>query len=264
MPRVAAALVRRDFLIRRSYKLALILDLVFGLLNLLVYFFISRTFTGAATPHLDGAPSYFAFAVVGIALTVVIGAASTEIANTLREEQLTGTLEALVVQPVTTTQIALGLGGLPFLFAIARAVFYLVVAGVWLGLDFSRTSWIGFASVLLVAGIVMASIGIAAAALVLVIKRGQIVTAITVFGLGLLGGSVFPVSVLPGWLQPLAAIVPTRFAFDGTRAAVFRGTGWGADALVLLALSAICLPAGLALFRQALSFAQRSGSLGQY
>ena len=66
---VFRALVRRDYSLSRSYRFALVLDAFFGGLNLLVYYFISATFESASTAELAGAPSYFAFAVVGVTLS---------------------------------------------------------------------------------------------------------------------------------------------------------------------------------------------------
>ena len=69
---VILAVIRRDVLVTRSYRLAFVLDVFFGILNLALFFFISRTFDDIATADLHGAPSYFAFAAVGIVLALVI------------------------------------------------------------------------------------------------------------------------------------------------------------------------------------------------
>jgi len=66
------ALARRDYSVASSYRFAIGFDLFYGLIDLLVYFFIARTFKGASTAHLGGAPSYFAFVTVGIVITLVI------------------------------------------------------------------------------------------------------------------------------------------------------------------------------------------------
>lgn len=261
---VVAAVIRRDYDVARSYRLPFVLDLFYGVINLVVFFFISRTFGDASTSELAGAPDYFAFAAVGIALTIVIGAASSGLAARIREEQLTGTLEALVAQPLTTAEIALGLAGFPFLFAIVRAAFYILVAAVLLGLDLGGTDWVGFAAVLLVAGIALSVLGILFGAVVLVIKRGEVLAGMITFGMGLVSGAFFPVSVLPGWLEPLGAVLPTRFAFDGLRDAIFRGEGWGGDVLALTVFAALAFPLAFLAFREALRYAQRTGSLGQY
>lgn len=258
------ALIRRDFQVTRSYRLPFALDLVYGFINLLVYFFISRTFEGARTANLDPAPSYFAFVSVGIAITVVIGAASSGLAARIREEQLTGTLEALMAQPLTATEVALGLAGFPFLFAVARAALYILIAGTVFGLPLGNADWPGFVLCLTAAGIALSALGVLVGGLVLVVKRGELLAGMIPFAMGLLSGAFFPVSVLPGWLESIGQVVPTRFAFDGLRAAVFEGSGWGTDTATLLLFAAVGLPIAILVFSRALAYGRRTGTLGQY
>jgi ABC-2 type transport system permease protein len=266
LPRTRAilALAHRDFLLTRSYRFTFALELMFGVVNLLVYYFISKTFAHVGREHLQGAPSYFDFAAVGIIITVVIGATSTEIANRVRQEQLTGTLEALFMQPLATSEVALGLVGLPFVFAMVRAFFYIAVASIWLGLDVSNASWPGASLTLLATGGAMAGLGILAAAVVLVVKRGELVVGVTLFAMGFVSGAVFPIAVLPEWLQAIGRIVPTRFAFQGLRSALFAGAGWQDDVLALALFTVVGIPLGIALFSAALSWSKRTGSLAKY
>jgi ABC-2 type transport system permease protein len=229
-----------------------------------LYFFISRTFGDAAAFALDGAPTYFAFATVGAALATVFQAATVTLAMRVREEQLTGTLEALAAQPLTTSELSLGFVGYPFLLATIRGAVILALASLLPGFDFSETSWIGFFLVLLATGAAMTSLGIALAALVLVLKRAQAIVATLLSGLALLSGAYFPTSVLPGWLEPLSTIIPLRLAFDAVRAAVFRGEGWLRPTLLLVLTSVVFLPFALWIFARALALTKRRGSLAQY
>ncbi len=258
------ALVGREYMINRSYRLTLPLDIFFGFLNLIIFFFISKTFHGGASAGLAGAPDYFAFASVGIALGLVIQTASVRIAHRMREEQLTGTLEALVAQPIRGSELSIGLAGFDVVFAMARATLYILVAWLFLGVDLSRASWLGFSLVLLCAGTAMAAIGIVLAAGVLVFKRAELAGLMVTLALSTLGGAAFPVRVLPDWLDPIVRVVPTRFAFDGVRHALFRGTGWSGDAGALLLISAVSLPVAFLVFNGALELAKRRGSLATY
>jgi ABC-2 type transport system permease protein len=253
----------RDLAITQSYRFALVLDFAFAVLDLCVYYYISKSLP-TATANLHGAPSYFAFVVVGLTITVVISSASAQLAQRVREEQLTGTLEALVSQPVKPAELALGLGSLPFLLALVRAGLYLLVATTLLGVGFAHADWLGFAVVMLATGAALSGIGIALGALVLVVKRGTLAVTFVSFALGLLGGAFFPVAVLPSWLQPLAALVPTRYAFDGLRSALFLGEGWAGDAAILAAVAVVGMPVALLLFALALRHCRRTGSLVQY
>lgn len=263
-PRVLLALIQRDYALTRSYKFTLLLDLLFGVVNLGVYFFISRTFHGGASSALGAAPTYFDFAAVGVTLTVVMEATSSELGARIREEQLTGTLEALVAQPLAPSEMATGVIGFGFFLAMARAAFYLLVAIVFLGLHSSQANWLGFAAVLVASGVALSAIGIVVGAGVLVSKRGTLLASVVPFGMGLLTGAFFPISVLPGWLQAVGKIIPTRFAFDGLRAAIFQGDGWGDDVAALLAFGAVAVPVAVWIFGRALLFARKRGSLGQY
>jgi len=73
----------------------------------------------------------------------------------------------------------------------------------------------------------------------------------------------YPVSVLPGWLQTIAWMLPPTYVFEGMRALladhVFR-----TDLMVqALAMNAVLLAASFAIFMMLLNGARRNGSLLQ-
>lgn len=261
---IVAAFVRRDWSVTRSYRLPFILDGVYGILQLAVFFFVSRTFGDVGPAELNGAPSYFAFAAVGIVVGLVVEAASEGVAERVREGQLSGTLEALVAQPLSTAELCAGLAAFPFIFAVVRASVYLLIAGLWMGHELSDTSWVGLAVMFLTGVTSLACLGLLAGAVVLVYKRGEVLAGMILFGMSLISGAVFPVSALPDWLERIGSVLPLRFAFDGVRDALFLGSGWAADALVLAGFSVVGLPAAVWVFGRALETARRAGTIGQY
>ena len=258
------AFARRDWRITRSYRLPFILDGFYGVLNLAVYFFISRTFHGVGLSHLEGAPSYFAFAAVGIVIATVVDTASDAIAYRIRDEQLSGTLELLLAQPLSVAQLCFGTILFSSFFAFARACLYLTVAAAWMGLDLSHTSWVGVPLMMLLSGLALAAFGVLAAAPVLVIKRGEVLASMTLFAMGILSGSVFPVGALPDWLEPISRIVPLRYALDGTRHALFGSGGWTGDALFLAAFGLVATPVAVWILGRALAISKRMGTIAQY
>ncbi|MGH2819939.1 MAG: ABC transporter permease [Actinomycetota bacterium] len=263
-PSAIASTAAKDFAIARSYRMALFMDVFFGFINIVVYFFISRTFGDARTADLGGASTYFAFVTVGASITVVIQTAVGSVSGGVRDGQVTGTLEALAVQPVTAAEMALGFAAYPVLFALTRVVVYILMADLIFGLDLARPDWPGFVMTIAATGIALLSLGVLMGALVLLFKRGGSLGAVMAFAMGFSSGAFFPISVLPGWLRIVGEVMPTRFAFDGVRAALFAGDGWALDAVVLLVMGGLGLPVAVWAFKVALGRAEAEGTLGQY
>jgi ABC-2 type transport system permease protein len=260
---VVAALMRRDFELAQSYRLALAFDVGWGVLDLLLYFFISKI-VEPSDADLGGAPSYFAFAVAGIVMSLVVTATSSEIAFRLRDEQLTGTLEILCAQPVRAVELALGLTSFPLVYAVIRSAAYLVIAALTLDLGASDADWPGVVVMLVSAGLAFAPIGVLAAAATVAFKRAGSIASVIVFGMTFVSGALFPIGVLPDWLQTIGQAMPTWFAFEGLRSALFEGSGWTSDASVLLLFAAIAMPCAVWLLACSLRHAKRRGTLAQY
>jgi ABC-2 type transport system permease protein len=256
--------MRRDWLIARSYRTAYVLTFGSAIFNVLAYYFISETFDGGAGAQLDGAPSYFAFALVGIVITTTVQSAALAVARRLREEQLTGTLEAVAGQPLRDAELAVGLAGYPFVLSGLRTIAYMLVAGLLFGVSFAETDWVGFVVIIFTTTAFVLGLGLLIAALVLLVKRAESLAGLATFGLAFLGGAFFPVEAFPSWLEAIARLAPTRLAYDGTREALYTGEGWGSDAAILLAIAAVAVPVGIWAFDRALRRQRRRGTLGEY
>ncbi len=117
---------------------------------------------------------------------------------------------------------------------------------------------------MLASGAAFTAIGVALAAVVLVFKRAEALGALGIFAISLLGGAFFPRHVLPGWLQFLSDILPTRYAFAAVRAAQFGHSSWVRPSLYLLLFTVLAMSAALGLFSGAMRHTIRRGTLNQY
>ena len=262
--RAVLALARRDVQVHLSYPVPFVFDLVWGVADVLVWYFVSEVVRAAPVDQLNGAPTYFAFALAGTIASLVIGSATSEISWRIREDQIAGTLETVLAQPLRPWQLAAGTVAFPFAYALVRGFLYLGIAAVALDLPTGRIDWVGVIVVLLLAGAAFAGIGVIAAAVTIVVKRGGALVGSLVFAMSFVSGSLFPVSVLPGWLQPIGRVMPTAPAFDGLRDALFRGGSWGREAVVLAAFAVVIAPLGLLALSLSVRLARRRGSLAQY
>jgi ABC-2 type transport system permease protein len=73
----------------------------------------------------------------------------------------------------------------------------------------------------------------------------------------------YPVTTLPGWLQPIALALPPTYVFEGLRAIVLDGTFQGRLMVTAFALNLVYFALGSALFAYFLHRARVQGSLVQ-
>jgi ABC-2 type transport system permease protein len=79
-----------------------------------------------------------------------------------------------------------------------------------------------------------------------------------------IGGMLFPVDILPHWLQIIAKVNPVTYALDAMRRALLDGasvTGVGQPLLVLVGFGVVALPASIAVFSWALRRTKITGTL---
>jgi ABC-2 type transport system permease protein len=261
---VVLATARREMLISRSYRAALVLDVVGAVFGILLYYFLSRALRANAGQDLQGAGTYFAFALVGVVLTTILQTTALSIGRRLREEQLTGTLEAVLAQPARSTDIAFGLACYPIGFAAARSCVYLVVGGLLLDADFSNADWLGWLAILLTTTAFLLGVGLTIAAFVLWLKRAEVIAGFATSMLAIAGGAYFPIEAFPPWLRWIGYVVPTRYVFQGARQALYIGSGWADDALLLTAFACVSVPLGAWLFARSVARQRRAGGLLEY
>jgi len=73
----------------------------------------------------------------------------------------------------------------------------------------------------------------------------------------------YPVTTLPGWLQPVALALPPTYVFEGLRAIVLEGAFVGHLMVKALALNVVYFIAGFAVFAYFLRSARIHGTLVQ-
>jgi ABC-2 type transport system permease protein len=268
LPRKALAFVRRDFLTDASYRLAWLLQSAEILLIAAIAYFLGRFLRQQGLEAVTSfAHDYFSFVILGIAFFDYLGTALNCFAHAIREGQVTGTLETLLVTQTRLESIVLGSSLYPFLSSTARVTSYLVLGALFFGLPLGNADW-GAALLLLVLSILaFSSFGIVSASFTLLFKRGDPFTWLLLGASGLLGGVFYPVAVLPAWLKAVAQFLPITYCLEGMRRALLAGDGvaelWR-ETLVLLLFAGVGLPLALALFRWSVHRAKLTGALAQY
>ena len=259
------AYIKKEFLIEMSYKFAMMFSLLGIFTTIATYFFIDRLFGNQMTSDLAPfATSYFPYVLVGNAFFAYVGLALGGFSCRIESEQSLGTLEVLFGSPTKLWVLMLAMVAWNTIYASAEVVGFFVVGGMGFGVDFSQINWLSLISILGFSIIAFNSIGIIEAAWLLVFKRG-LAAAWALNGLcALLGGVFFPVTVLPTWLQTIAAWNPITYAIHGLQLAIYQGIPVSELTHELWVLGAFCLvlvPLSLFSWDWALHRAKEDGSL---
>jgi ABC-2 type transport system permease protein len=266
--RKVPAFARRDFLTAWSYRASFLSDAVGMVLQVVVFYFVGLMVDPSVLPSYGGSRvTYMEFVAVGIALGVFLQLGLGRVAAAVRTEQLTGTLEAMLMTPTGTSTIQLGSVMYDLIYIPVRTGLFLVLVGATLGLDFELAALPPAALILIVFIPFVWGLGVAAAAGTLTFKYGSGGVGLAVTLLTLVSAAYFPLHLFPDWLEGLATVNPLTVAIEGMRETLLGGAGWSEavrGTLILLPFSIVSLVGGMAAFRLALHRERRRGSLALY
>ena len=265
---VAIAFLRRDLSQALSYRLSFLMQLGGIIFSVAIFYFLSLLFGTAVSPQLEVyGGDYFSFVLIGLAFSGFLGLSLSNFAASIREGQMMGTLEIMLLSPTRLSAILLSSSLWAYLLTTLRVVVYLLVGSLVFGAGLGHANIISALLVMLLSIASFSGIGIMSAALVLMIKKGDPVAWLLGGASSLLAGVYYPISVLPDWLEPLSHILPLTYALDAMRLAVLQGYSLYElrfDILILLGFTVILTPLAFLIFRRALKRAKMEGSLIQY
>jgi ABC-2 type transport system permease protein len=263
--RKLAAFFWRDFSIARGYRGALVLETIEALFGVATFFFLSRFVESRELERtLPAGSNYFAFALVGFAFFDYLSIALSAFDSSIEEARKNRTLEALLVTQTPLPLILTGSVIYPFAALSLRTCVYLGWGTLFFGFVPRNANWFGALTVLLASILAFVGLGILSASYQILFKRGNPAKWIVLGLAGLVGGMMYPVSVLPKPLRVLARFIPVTYSLEGMRAALLAGAGWTQlwpSLLALLIFAAILIPLSISAFGWALRRTKITGTL---
>jgi ABC-2 type transport system permease protein len=264
--RKAAAIFLRDAVVTMSYEISFLFNWVGIFVQVASFFFISRLIHPSTVYGYGGrSTAYFDYVVINLAFTRFQATAIQCFQNAIRDDQLAGTLEAILATPTTLPVIILSRGLWAFALTSLQVIAFILLA-LPLGLDLRHVNVLTVLSFVVLTVACMSPIGVLSASSVMTFKQsggaGFIMGGLT----QLLCGVLFPVSTLPAFLQIVAWWLPMTHALEGIRAGMFGAplSQLIPDILWLSVASTVLLPISLWSFSKSVQRAQVDGTLSQY
>jgi ABC-2 type transport system permease protein len=151
------------------------------------------------------------------------------------------------------------------LYGFLHTAIILAVVVLFFRLDLSRSNLLGATMVLLAGSASFVGLGIVASVMPLLFpERGAQMTHIVKASILLVSGVYYPIDVLPGWMQKVAAVSPATYVLEGARAALIEGESLGGllrFVWPLLIMGAVLVPVGVYVFGICERYAKRTGRL---
>lgn len=260
------AFVRRDHLIMTSYRFSFLLQALVVIGIVIGLNFAGRVLFADAQHIVNGiSKDYFDYMLTGLAFADVLTVGLSAFPRAVQSGYSSGTLEAMLLAHFRLSAIVLFSSIHGFLVSLLRFSIYAVTAVFVFGL-WHETNFLSAFCIFSLSVVTFGALGVLSTAFVLVLKQGDPV--ISVYGASslLFGGVLFPVSVLPDWIQPFSALVPLTHSLTGMRLALqgVTVTDLMPQIMSLIVMNLVFVPSSIFMFNWALNRAKREGSLVQY
>ena len=266
------AITRREWMIFRRYPSWIIALLIWPLIFPMMYILTARALSGpdgsglAVFTKTTGATDFIGYIVIGTTVWMWQNIVLWDVGFSLRNEQMRGTLESNWLSPTWRFSYLLGHTGPQI---ISMAMFILITAiefGLIFGVKLHGSVWLVLL-VMLASIPAVYGLGFAFASLVITLKEANAFVFLVGGLVMIFCGITFPISLLPGWMQSVAAWLPQTYMIHAMRSAAFANASlmelWP-DLKALLLFGAFWLTTGYLLFTWMERRARQSGAIGQY
>ena len=217
---------------------------------------------GLLTRFLDLTPQMTAFILVGTVALSAIQVCQLDVAYAVLFDIWSKSMKHQFLTPVSIRHLALG----SWLVGMGRGVcvfaLMAVIGSYAFGFDFMGAGPASVAVFLFGCFLTALAVGLAVCTLVLLFgTRAETSAWATVNFLVMLAGIYYPISILPGWVQWVSAIVPIAYFLDAFRAGYGFEPHFSHPIAIGLALSVLYVLLALGAFSAAVTRARRTGLL---
>jgi ABC-2 type transport system permease protein len=180
-------------------------------------------------------------------------------------ERWEGTLEYTMMAPVRRVSQLFGATIFAIAWGLIHTTVVLTVLVLFFGINLSQANFVSAGVLMLVGSLSIIGIGMMAAALPLLwVERGDQMVFVINSLLLLVSGVYYSVTILPQWIQVIAAFSPATYILDGVRQALIDGvpiTELTGHVAILAVMAVIFIPLGIFVFGWAERYAKRTGKL---
>ncbi|MFH1367251.1 MAG: ABC transporter permease [Patescibacteria group bacterium] len=201
---------------------------------------------------IPGETNYFQFVAPGIIALIVMMSVMTGLAASVSREREAGTLDGLLIAPVSRLSIILGKSFAQTVRGMAQGFVVLFLAIIIFGVHVYG-SWLIMILLLFLGVFAFMGIGILVSALATAQETAMTIMMTLTFPTMFLSGTFFPTQQMPAFMQSLSKLIPLTYESSALRKVIVLGSGFSAvwtEIIVLAVFGAVMLAIAVPLFRR--------------
>ncbi len=265
------AFIIRDFQLALSYHVEFFIRLLWILGIVTTFYFISRIFAGFPLARYEQWQNPLLAWLTGMAMLNYFLVGFSALANAIRQEQMQGTLESVLLTPINVPTVIVSSSAWAYVDATFNSFLYLFFGWLFFNVQYKGNLFLAL-SFLILTTLCLASLGILSASFTMSFKRGDPFAILLGAGTALFSGVFYPKEMLQEALgetggKALSYINPSTHGLDGIRGVLIQGKTFAevqSPFFILLGFLIVLLPFALWIFGRAIKRAKREGSLIQY
>ena len=214
-----------------------------------------------------GTPDWLSYMVLGSTLFMYVMSALWGMGNALRWEQMSGTLESLLVTPISRVDILIGTALAETATTTLTATVQLIVLLLIFGIPFALSHVLPFIILLTLMLLAFYGFAMAMAGVVMVFKDPDALTQFLDTLFYVVIPVRYPISKLPYAARIISLLIPATYAFTAIRAIILLNKSIQAvmDVIAILCVFTLCLwMFGYLTFAYAEYRTKRAGGVGKY
>jgi ABC-2 type transport system permease protein len=187
-----------------------------------------------------------------VSLLITILASMLTVLSIAREREI-GTLEQILVTPLTNWEFMVGKTAVPAMFSCAMAVPVILISVLWFRVPF-RGSLLFLALAMVPFVLSSLGLGLLISTVSKTQRQAQMLNFFTNLPQTLLSGFIFPIATMPAWAQWVSSVIPQRYFLEIVRGVYLKGSG---IQFLWPQVTALCVLSGLLFLAGARSFHRR-------
>jgi ABC-2 type transport system permease protein len=201
---------------------------------------------------VPGKPNYFQFVAPGVMAMVTMMAVMMGLAGSITREKEQGTLDGLLVSPVSRVSIIMGKTEAQSVRGLAQGAIILVLAMTIFGVKVYG-SFLLVVLILILGILSFVGLGILVSASVEEQETAMTINMTITFPMMFLSGAFFPLQQMPGAMQAISKLIPLTYEVEALRQVMVLGAGINEvlrPMLILVAFSVVTLSISIPAFKR--------------